>query len=190
MTSRKLVASYGINMNSKEMKRKTKGVIVGLGFIEGFELEFRTFLTIKRNSESKVPVVIWSISEEDERRLDEFEFVNNGLFQKEILKIKVAALTEHADQLIEVNSEGVFALAYIMNDGVEPVGQPTLEAYNLIFSAYIQNGIDITPLATALIKTWPKYDELELMKLAGYTEEEMKVVFMSLALKSILNIKN
>ncbi|OMF88745.1 hypothetical protein BK147_26435 [Paenibacillus sp. FSL R7-0337] len=177
-------------MNSKEMKRKTKGVIVGFGFLEGFELEFRTFLTINRNKESNVPVIIWSISEEDESRLDEFELANDGLYQKEILKVKVAAVTEHADQLIPVNLDWVFALTYIMKDGVQPLGQPTLETYNLIFSAYIQNSIDITPLATALIKTWPKYDELELMKLAGYTEEEMKVVFISLALKSILNIKN
>lgn len=35
MTSRKLVASYGVNMNSKEMKRKTKGLLLDLVFLRG-----------------------------------------------------------------------------------------------------------------------------------------------------------
>jgi hypothetical protein len=129
-------AAYGININTVEMKRKFNAHLVGKGYLEGFDLEFCGFPSVKPYSDMKVPVVIWQLPGKAQTKLDYDEFINIGDFNKEYLNVKLEALT---DQDIKVNlpPNEIKALVYIPRmTNFEPLAQIPLTTYNILFQAY------------------------------------------------------
>ena len=80
----KYYIAYGSNLSIEQMKVRTPdAVIVGTGMLKGWRLLFRQFATIKRSAKFNTPVLIWKISEQDEKSLDRYEGVSTLLYQKE-----------------------------------------------------------------------------------------------------------
>ena len=68
--------AYGSNMDEDQMAHRCPGAkLIGTGRLHGFQLEFNRHATIVEsgNPESLVPVAVWKITEDDERRLDRYE---------------------------------------------------------------------------------------------------------------------
>lgn len=163
MKNRKLYAAYGSNLNIDQMKRRCPdSFVVGSGMIEGYELEFRFFANIIKSQGHQVPVVIWSISERDERALDHYEGVANGLYYKEALKVRLDGVDENG-QVSEID-----AMVYIMNIDVNrPIQAPSLSYYHTVREGYLQNGLELRSLAVAAIKAGAKFDDDQLIAM-GY----------------------
>ncbi|MED1746649.1 gamma-glutamylcyclotransferase family protein [Brevibacillus borstelensis] len=164
MNNRQLYAAYGSNLNIDQMKRRCpESFVVGLGVIEGYELEFRYFANIIKSQGHQVPVVIWSISDKCLRALDHYEGVANGLYYKETLKVKLEGVGGENGHGSEID-----AMVYIMNATVNrPIQPPSLSYYEIVRQGYLQNGLEIRSLAVAAIKAGAKFDEDQIISL-GY----------------------
>ena len=63
--------AYGSNMSIEHMKYRTPDAqIVGTAMLKEWRLLFRQCATIKKCKEYSVPVLVWKISEQDERNID------------------------------------------------------------------------------------------------------------------------
>lgn len=75
----KYYIAYGSNLNLMQMaKRCPDAKTVGTGLLEDYELQFRgrkdnAFATIEQKAGKQVPVLLWQISDRDEKRLDQYE---------------------------------------------------------------------------------------------------------------------
>ena len=66
--------AYGSNLNSRQMSSRCPTARkAGTYLLKGYELEFRCYLTIKPSPGKVVPIGVFAISEDDERRLDRYE---------------------------------------------------------------------------------------------------------------------
>ena len=60
--------AYGSNLNVAQMAyRCPQAVKVGSTILKGWELEFKTYLTIKPNPKKEVPLGVWKVNKRDER---------------------------------------------------------------------------------------------------------------------------
>ena len=99
--------AYGSNLSIEQMKVRTPdAVIVGTSVLEDWRLVFRRYATIKKCEGFQVPVLVWKISEQDEKNLDVYEGYPKFYTKKE-LKITVKSL--NGDDLGKLT-----AMVYIM----------------------------------------------------------------------------
>lgn len=78
MTNTKYYIAYGSNMSTSQMAlRCPDAKLVGTGWLNGYRLAFHLHATVERTKEagSRVPVAIWTIEPQDERKLDRYEGV-------------------------------------------------------------------------------------------------------------------
>ena len=72
----KYYLAYGSNLNIKQMAyRCPTARPVGTAVIKGYELLFKgsktgAYLTIEKAENSSVPVAVWEVTDDDEKRLD------------------------------------------------------------------------------------------------------------------------
>lgn len=82
--------AYGSNLNIEQMKyRCPTARVVGTALIEGYQLLFKgsmtgAYLTIEPQEGRSVPVAVWSVTEDDERRLDRYEGFPTFYYKKEL----------------------------------------------------------------------------------------------------------
>ena len=63
--------AYGSNLSREQMAFRTPDAeIVGTAVLKGWRLLFRQYATIKKNSKFETPVLVWKISEQDEKNLE------------------------------------------------------------------------------------------------------------------------
>ena len=127
MSKMKYYIAYGSNLSVKQMAHRCPDArIAGQAVLEGWELLFKGCATIEPNKEKNTPVLVWEISEEDEKRLDVYEGYPH-YYRKE-------------DLMVEVVSEGaepkkVTAMVYIMeNDFGERA--PSSYYYRVLYEGY------------------------------------------------------
>ena len=68
--------AYGSNMIEHQMKNRCPDALFyGTGYLEYAQLEFYLHATVERTEkqDDRVPVVVWEISERDEKSLDRYE---------------------------------------------------------------------------------------------------------------------
>ena len=73
--------AYGSNMVQEQMAfRCPDAKLIGMGYIEGAQLEFYLHATVERTGKkrNRVPVAVWEISRSDEISLDRYEGVAGG----------------------------------------------------------------------------------------------------------------
>lgn len=173
MKNKKYYFAYGSNMNLEQMKyRCPNSKVKDSFFLEGFELEFKnqglgTYATVKKSENSKVPVVMWEITEQDESTLDRYEGCPS-FYRKEYVSI-------------EFNDEVHDVLIYIMND--QRYGIPSKEYIHAIEEGYISAGFDTEILYDYLKKSNMKIEESNLKKRLGddvmfknYNKEKIKLL--------------
>lgn len=87
----------------------------------------------------EVPVVIWELSEKDERYMDRIKGIGDGLFRKEQVDI-------------EVDGKTLQALIYVMDPG--PVGVPTDRYLRPMAEGYSEFGLPIKALNDAITQAY------------------------------------
>ena len=81
--------AYGSNLNKNQMAyRCPNAKTIGSMMLKGYELVFKSCLTIEPNKDGEVPLGIWQITKEDEKRLDRYEGYPI-LYRKEYIDIVI-----------------------------------------------------------------------------------------------------
>ncbi|WP_312444622.1 gamma-glutamylcyclotransferase family protein [Lacrimispora sp.] len=137
----KLYIAYGSNMDEEQMVHRCPAAsVVGTAVVESHRLLFkgaknRAYATIEPEEGSHVPVLIWEISREDERRLDRYEGYPKFYYKKELSVL--------------VNGETRNAMVYIMDER-NPQNKPGNNYYGILARAYLKYGFDDLILKRAL----------------------------------------
>ena len=85
--------AYGSNMDCTRMKRRCPGAILnGLASLPtmAFQINERGYATVVPSPAETVFGLLWTITSEDEERLDEYEAVGAGLYTKQQLRVHPA----------------------------------------------------------------------------------------------------
>lgn len=88
--SKRYYIAYGSNMNIPQMRMRCPGArIIGTSVIKDYQLLFKgsktgSYLTIEPMEGAEVPVVIWEVTETDEKALDRYEGYPNFYYKKEM----------------------------------------------------------------------------------------------------------
>lgn len=88
--SKRYYIAYGSNLNIMQMRMRCPGArIIGTSVIEDYQLLFKgsktgSYLTIEPMEGAEVPVVIWEVTETDEKALDRYEGYPNFYYKKEM----------------------------------------------------------------------------------------------------------
>lgn len=115
--------AYGSNLNVKQMKMRCPGdTILGTTKLKNYELLFKgsktgSYLTIEKKEGSTVPVVIWEVTESDEKSLDRYEGYPIFYYKKE-MKLQYKAIRTGKRRTVN-------AFVYIMHEE-NPVGVPSI----------------------------------------------------------------
>lgn len=143
---RKLYCAYGSNLCIEQMTRRCPNAkVAGAGIVEGYKLKFRggygsAVATIETtNTETKVPVIVWSITEKDEEALDRYEGWPH-LYRKE-------------DIIVTMDSgKQIKVMTYIMNPRYSE-NTPSVYYYDIIRDGYETAGFDTEFLRTAATRS-------------------------------------
>ena len=133
--------SYGSNMDLEQMEwRCPDAELVCSGTLRDYRLLFKgsktgSYATVEPCEGAKVPVLVWEISEEDERSLDRYEGYPT-FYQKE-------------DVAVETKCGTLCGMVYIM-DPRRQLGAPSEWYYDVLERAYERFGFDKRILETAL----------------------------------------
>lgn len=143
----KFYLAYGSNLSVEQMLyRCPDAMYVGVAVIPDYRLLFRgsktgSYLTIEPMKGRMVPVVVWKVSDEDERSLDYYEGCPR-FYRKEVMNV-----TLHS--LVDGTSMGtVDAFVYIMDES-RPLGMPTEDYYRVCADGYRRFGFDESNLKRA-----------------------------------------
>lgn len=137
--SKRYYIAYGSNLNIPQMRMRCPGArIIGTSVIEGYQLLFKgsktgSYLTIEPKDGAEVPVVIWEVTESDEKALDRYEGYPNFYYKKEMtLDIK-------GIRTGKVRRQDAFV--YIMHEERE-LGIPSWYYVNTCLEGYRAFGFD------------------------------------------------
>ena len=135
----KFYFAYGSNLNRKQMKVRCPGAsVVGTTVIQDYRLLFRgsktgSYLTIEPCKGGMVPAAVWSVTEDDEQRLDRYEG-SPIFYHKEKMELPVSDIRSGAVR----NLSG---FAYVMCDG-RPLGLPSNNYFMVCAKGYQSFGFD------------------------------------------------
>lgn len=141
----KLYVAYGSNLNLKQMERRCpNSTIYAVGELNNWELVYRgsktgAHATIVRKRGSTVPVLVWSITSEDEKKLDMYEGYPVYYTKRNVM--------------VNIDNAKKKAMVYIMNDNALP-GIPSDSYIKVIAYGYIDNNFDLKILRNSIIKNW------------------------------------
>lgn len=126
--------AYGSNLHKDQMRfRCPDAVPMGTAYLTGWRLVFRgsktgSYLTIEKARGHKVPVTIWSVSPEDELRLDRYEGYPS-FYRKLELPITYTGIDSGKERTRN-------CFVYVMRDG-SPAGMPTRFYVNTCLQGYL-----------------------------------------------------
>lgn len=131
--------AYGSNLNKRVLRTWCPNAkYVGKGFLDGWQLVFRKYLTIEKAEENDVPIGIWDIPDSEIANLDEYEGYPD-LYRKEEMEIA-----------------GMRGIIYIMNENMIPYLPPSLDYYQRCLLGYLGFSFDTYYLTKAVDTTVEK----------------------------------
>lgn len=153
----KYYLAYGSNLNVDQMKcRCPDAKPAAVTKIPNYHLLFRRgFLTIEPQQGSSVPVVVWKISDQDEKSLDRYEGYPK-FYRKEIFPILLNGYKDmdaYRAGKRSVQEKVGKAMVYIMTDGF-PAQQPSSSYLETVKQGYATFKMDVNYLMNALVDTW------------------------------------
>ena len=141
--------AYGSNLNVDQMERRCPtATLVGTATIKGYELLFKgsktgSFLTIEKCEGEYVPVGVWLVSEQDEKRLDIYEGYPDFYYKKDM---KVTLKTFEGERY------KIDAFVYIMHEE-RPLGMPSLFYVRTCLEGYNDFGFKREHIEKAIEKS-------------------------------------
>lgn len=152
--SRKLryYVAYGSNINVTQMERRCPTAsIFGTGWIDDHYLTFggrqtMAVATVKPRKGSKVPVLVWTIEELDERELDAYEGFPR-FYRKEQIPVRMD------------DGKTIECMIYLLNPKIS--GVPSDLYVDIIREGYQDVGLDEKYLNRAVRNAMRRYSELE-----------------------------
>lgn len=137
--SKRYYIAYGSNLNIPQMRMRCPGArIIGTSVIEDYQLLFKgsktgSYLTIEPMEGAEVPVVIWEVTENDEKALDRYEGYPNFYYKKE-MTLDIKGIRTKKVRRRE-------AFVYIMHEERE-LGIPSWYYVNTCLDGYRAFGFD------------------------------------------------
>ena len=142
---RKFYVAYGSNLSVEQMEfRCPNAEIVGVGRIKGWELAFGQHATIIPSKGSEVPALVWSVTDEDEKKLDKYEGFPIYYYKAEV-PVEISSMGQTVD---------VDAMVYIMT-AKQKYGKPSQRYVDVIWRGYDRFGFDHKYILDALLKLNP-----------------------------------
>ena len=152
MNDKIFYAAYGINLDTAHMSIRCPGAeVYGKAELKDHELVFRgnpkrAEATVEPQTGSTVPVLLWKISNQHEKSLDQY----TGwpvCYRKRMMEF-------------EMENQTVSAMIYVMTPGNLP-GYPSWQYFDSLTASYLECGFDPAVLGRAMDRSG------ELMRLAG-----------------------
>ena len=145
VSKKRYYIAYGSNLAVEQMARRTPDArIVGTSVLQGWQLLFRQYATIRENPAYKTPVLVWDISPQDEKNLDRYEGYPNFYFKKE-LPIDVKPLTGGEPM-------SVTAMVYVMTEDCQrETVLPSRYYFDILRKSYETFGFDKSVLWRVLV---------------------------------------
>lgn len=143
---KKYYIAYGSNLNVRQMKFRCPGArVVGTSVIRNYELLYKgsktgSYLTIEKKKGSVVPIAVWEVTADDEKRLDAYEGFPNFYYKKN-MKITLAE-----------TGKKINAFVYIMHEE-RRLGIPSQTYINICQFGYAVFGFDYKYLDKAYEKS-------------------------------------
>lgn len=140
----KLYIAYGSNMHLEQMASRCPGAkVICTGIIENYALVYRgsktgAYATIIPCKGDHVPVVIWDINSDHERRLDIYEGFPTFYYKKDL------TVTLEDGRKIK-------AMAYIMFDAAK-VGKPSMYYLETCSQGYLANNLDMVKFEESIVR--------------------------------------
>lgn len=137
--SKRYYIAYGSNLNIPQMRMRCPGArIIGTSVIEDYQLLFKgsktgSYLTIEPKAGAEVPVVVWEVTEPDEKALDRYEGYPNFYYKKE-MTLDIKGIRTKKVRRRE-------AFVYIMHEERE-LGIPSWYYVNTCLDGYRAFGFD------------------------------------------------
>ena len=131
----KLYIAYGSNLNPAQMAARCPSASVyAKGVLNNWSLVYRgtktnSHATIIRKQGSTVPVLVWDIQPDDEKRLDVYEGYPRYYFKQNVM--------------VDIDGRKKKAMVYIMDERQLP-GRPSANYIDTIRQGYIDNDMDIS----------------------------------------------
>ena len=146
MGKKRYYLAYGSNLNMEQMKYRCPGAVpLGTAELEGYRLLFKgsktgSYLTIEKAEGYTVPVGVWSVTAEDEKRLDHYEGFPHFYYKTDIDITYTGLVSRKAHR--------VKAFVYIMQED-RPFGIPSHLYMNTCRQGYADFGFHLEALTTA-----------------------------------------
>jgi gamma-glutamylcyclotransferase (GGCT)/AIG2-like uncharacterized protein YtfP len=153
--NKKLYIAYGSNLCQDQMAiRCPTAKPIAKSWLHDYQLEFRglsenAHATVSHAEGKSVPVVVWEISESDEKALDLYEGVKGGYYTKEY-------------RTVEVDGEMKEALIYIM--APRNFGVPSDNYIGIIVRGYKDFNFDTNIIWNAVVEAYNKMILKEVRK--------------------------
>ena len=110
--SKRYYIAYGSNLSVEQMAHRCPDAkVAGMAALEGWKLVFRMHATIEPAEGRVVPVLIWEISERDERNLDRYEGYPSYYYKQDM----DITMTDFDGK----NPQEITAMVYLMTKGHE-----------------------------------------------------------------------
>ena len=138
--------AYGSNLNVEQMRyRCPTARIIGTAVIEDYRLLFKgsqtgSYLTIEPTEGASVPVAVWSVTEDDEHRLDRYEGYPSFYYKKE-LPVTITGIRTGKQRTQQ-------CFVYIMHED-RPLGLPSNAYLETCCEGYMDFGFDRQKLIDA-----------------------------------------
>ncbi len=138
--------AYGSNLNVEQMRyRCPTARIIGTAVIEDYRLLFKgsqtgSYLTIEPTEGASVPVGVWSVTEDDEHRLDRYEGYPSFYYKKE-LPVTITGIRTGKQRTRQ-------CFVYIMHED-RPLGLPSNAYLETCCEGYMDFGFDRQKLIDA-----------------------------------------
>lgn len=144
---KRLYIAYGSNLNIEQMQMRCPGArVIGTAEIPGYQLLFKgsrtgSYLTIEPKADAKVPVVVWEVSERNERVLDLYEGYPTFYYKQDMV-LPITNIDTGKTRRRKV-------FVYIMHEE-RPIGIPSQAYIDTCVEGYEDFGFDLDYLERAL----------------------------------------
>ena len=150
--------AYGSNLNLAQMERRCPGSkIIGTGVLKDYRLAFHgspgnAHATVIPCKGRTVPVLIWEVNADDERRLDRYEGYPHYYFKRTL------------EAVMDDTKRTVKAMAYIMDTNMD-VNYPSYAYIGTIAQGYEDCSFDVEILREYLLENIEQVREREITRL-------------------------